>query len=616
MKHPRITAIIPVLNQELYIEQCLESLNKQDVPIKVIIIDDGSTDNTQSIIKSFYSKLDIEYITQQNKGAGAARNKGLSIATTEFVHFLDSDDWLEKNAYRTLLTALDENQSAEFLVFLYNRYDNQTRASKKIQLFPVEENKIEISNHSKHPKRFLQTSVVPWNKIYRTSFLKEYKIQFDELHVANDRAFYFRTITKAKNIALLSKSLINYRTNNPNSLIGADRGNHFHCILTANKNIYKTTEHLNEQQRKLISEVNTLDALHFFDQCDLAQKSRNIKRLKEYIIDFPPPLSAEEISLQKWGAKYEIIKNSRDYENGVIPIVMATNDNYAPYVFTTIESIAHSNNGADVDIFVFHSGISRNYIEKLKQQSTERIKINPINVASIANLQTNYTRAHYSVEMYYRILIPELFDFCKKVLYLDCDLIVNRPIQELFSTDIEKYQLAGVINFCNDSMHRWIKNELKLQPENYINSGVLLINIPRFIEAQSKAKCFQLLKNRKFLACPDQDMLNVASEGEIKILDPGWNFQWHHGFLKFKKPETLEIYREIVSESQEKQYITHYTSGVKAWSHPAHENAEKFWKHARKTSVYGDILKLNIKKKMARIQELLQENSNGKATNR
>jgi lipopolysaccharide biosynthesis glycosyltransferase/glycosyltransferase involved in cell wall biosynthesis len=599
----------------LYIKQCLESLTKQSIKIKVIIVDDGSTDKTESIVHSFTDKLDIEYIKQQNKGAGAARNKGLDKTQTEFVHFLDSDDWLEPNAYAILVKTLDEHHSSEFVTFLYNRYDNITELSRKIQLFPIEENKIEISNHTKHPKRFLQTSVVPWNKLYRTSFLKKNDIRFDEIHVANDRTFYYKTISKASNITLLSRSLINYRTNNTNSLVGKDRGNHFHCILTANKNIYKTTDHFNETQRKLIFEVNTLDALHFYEKCDQTQKFNNINILKSYLNESAPPFTDEELSKFKWSAKYQIMKKARDYEKDPIPIVMATNNNYAPYVFTTIESISQSNNNTNIDIFIFHSGISDTYIEKLNQISNEKIRVHPINVSAIANLQTNYTRAHYSVEMYYRILIPELFDFCKKVLYLDCDLVVNKPIQELYSTDIENQQLAGAINFCNESMHRWIKNELKLKPEYYINSGVILINTTRFIESNSKSKCFQLLKNKKFLACPDQDMLNVACEGEIKILDPGWNFQWHHGFSRFKTTETLESYLNIVADAKNKQYITHYTSGIKAWSHPAHENGEKFWKHARNTPVYNEILKNNINKKISRIQELLQEMSNnGKST--
>ena len=98
MEEPIVSVIIPVYNAEKFLKQCLNSVISQTLKeIEIICVDDGSTDNTNAILKAFSEKDQrITVIHQQNAGAGAARNNGLRRAKGKYLSFLDADDFFEK----------------------------------------------------------------------------------------------------------------------------------------------------------------------------------------------------------------------------------------------------------------------------------------------------------------------------------------------------------------------------------------------------------------------------------------------------------------------------------------------------------------------------------------
>ena len=120
---PEISVIIPVYNQELYLEQCLDSVLGQTLrDIEVLCIDDGSLDRSAEILKR-YAKQDprLTVIQQENQGAGTARNCGLRLAKGKYLSFLDSDDFFEPDM---LLKAYQraEKEKADFVVFNSDQY--------------------------------------------------------------------------------------------------------------------------------------------------------------------------------------------------------------------------------------------------------------------------------------------------------------------------------------------------------------------------------------------------------------------------------------------------------------------------------------------------------------
>lgn len=109
LNSPKISVIIPIYNQEKFLERCLDSLSAQTYSnIEFIMIDDGSTDSSGSICKS-YCENDSRfiYVYQENSGVSAARNKGLDIAKGEYIGFCDSDDWVENDIYEILYDMIE-----------------------------------------------------------------------------------------------------------------------------------------------------------------------------------------------------------------------------------------------------------------------------------------------------------------------------------------------------------------------------------------------------------------------------------------------------------------------------------------------------------------------------
>lgn len=608
-----ISVIIPVHNQEAFLAQCLNSVIAQgDAIFEVIIVDDGSTDSSRDITNSFVKKdKRIRLLTQDQKGAGAARNYGLSVAKGKYVHFLDSDDWLEPGAYKKLTNIANSNNS-DVVIFCYNRFNQMTGEIRPVKLFTGTKYDAQVSIECSK-RILLDTSVVPWNKIYKRDYLVNIKAAFDELPVANDRTFHYRVVINTKRITLHEELLINYRDNNPKSLVGEGRVNRFDSIIAANKNILSISCNLDTESRRIIYEANLKDFIYFYKKISGAKQKMIVSgMISGYLNDHPYP--AETISQENdWSLRYKVWRHLRRGRNiKHIPVVLATNDNYAPYLYVTLKSIS-DNLCSDYlcDVYIFHTGLNEKYI-KLYEGATEfaNLRILTLNIKALTTNHMQYSRAHYSSEMYYRLLIPEVLDMYESVIYLDCDLVVNCSLHDLYEINIGDNYLLGVRNFCDDSMYKWITNKLNLSPESYVNSGVLVFNTEKFNIEALKEKCLNFLSKHDFLACPDQDMFNSVCAGKIGVIDSGWNYQWHHGFRKFKQSNTMREYSELVDNASRKMYIVHYTSGAKAWSHPLYENASHFWNYARRTKLYGDIVKDNCRKKIQSILKRLGEVNN------
>lgn len=168
----KISVIVPVYNVEKFIRRCLDSIINQTMKdLEIILVDDGSTDNS-GVICDEYAKLDnrITVIHKENGGVGSARNRGLDVATGEWIAFVDSDDYIEKNMYETLYkTAIYENVDVCACFFKYLTVDN------KILFNPTQE-QLDM-NRKYNSKEFLKLiykdeyingiCVSAWNKIYK-----------------------------------------------------------------------------------------------------------------------------------------------------------------------------------------------------------------------------------------------------------------------------------------------------------------------------------------------------------------------------------------------------------------------------------------------------------------
>lgn len=140
----KLSVIIPVYNVEEYIEKCIRSLQDQDIPYsdyEIIIINDGSPDNSREVIVKLVEKFNnIVFIEQENKGVSLARNAGIDRAKGKYIVFIDPDDYVMPNSFSGILAAADVSNAE--VVFLGYRFLNADNSVKREILFKEEMGKV------------------------------------------------------------------------------------------------------------------------------------------------------------------------------------------------------------------------------------------------------------------------------------------------------------------------------------------------------------------------------------------------------------------------------------------------------------------------------------------
>mgnify|MGYP002598242889 FL=1 len=183
MMSPLISIIVPVYNVEAYLPACLDSLLRQgidDEQYEVVLVNDGSTDDSESICKDYVAQhANFFLLNQENQGVAAARNHGLDFAHGEYVIFVDSDDFLADNGLKRLVNVLKSHPGID-LVRFYSSYNNH-----------IFDGKDEIDYEGKADKLLLSGGypAFVWTFAYRKEFLDEHRIRFAKLRFSEDSLF-------------------------------------------------------------------------------------------------------------------------------------------------------------------------------------------------------------------------------------------------------------------------------------------------------------------------------------------------------------------------------------------------------------------------------------------
>ncbi len=223
-----ITVIIPVYNGEDFIERCLDSVICQDVDrdiVEILVIDDGSRDESVKKINRYVRKNPklITFIKKSNSGAADTRNLGISMVKTEFLTFLDQDDWLDTDFLRKNLSAASDD--VDIIQGGFNLCDSKGKKIKKI--YPV----------ATEFGKFL--AIPAWAKVYRTSFLMKNKIKFFDNNIGEDNVFTMHVIKKARCYKTIRYSGYNNYFDNVSSVT-----NSFHKGLSPKVNFMKLMNEL------------------------------------------------------------------------------------------------------------------------------------------------------------------------------------------------------------------------------------------------------------------------------------------------------------------------------------------------------------------------------------
>lgn len=197
---PKVSVIVPIYNVEKYLEKCINSLLSQTLEdIQIILVNDGSKDNSGNIAKEYEknNKDRVIYVEKENGGLSDARNYGLKYATGDFIAFLDSDDYIEKNAYEEMYNkAIEENADYVECDFIWE-FHNKIRVDKQ---YPYKNKKEMLS--------FVR--VVAWNKLIKRQLITDNNLEFPKGLRYEDVEFTYKLIPFINKFAYVDKPFIHY----------------------------------------------------------------------------------------------------------------------------------------------------------------------------------------------------------------------------------------------------------------------------------------------------------------------------------------------------------------------------------------------------------------------
>ncbi len=218
-----LSIIIPVYNVEGYIEKCLDSIvnGGQTEHIEVIIVDDGSPDNSGKIADSYAAKYNfIKVIHKKNEGVAVARNTGIECAVGEWLYFVDSDDWLADGAVDIICLHAVSNPDKD--IMLFDAYKNTARGEENWEHFKnqaVFDKNQDLKSLQRgmlyFPMCDIHTDVplaAPWDKVFRREFIAGSGIRFaSRLKVLDDMVFNMEAFGVAKSVAYFKEKIYHYR---------------------------------------------------------------------------------------------------------------------------------------------------------------------------------------------------------------------------------------------------------------------------------------------------------------------------------------------------------------------------------------------------------------------
>lgn len=262
-----------------------------------------------------------------------------------------------------------------------------------------------------------------------------------------------------------------------------------------------------------------------------------------------------------------------------IPVFFSSDDNYIPFLDIAIASLMdHASNEYTYRIVVLNTGLTQDNMDRILQNQKENFTIDFVDITEEvetikARLKNVY---HFSVVTYYRLFIASLFPQYRKMIYLDCDLVVLGDISELYNTDLEGCIFgAAPEQFVQNTaeFRLYAEKAVGVNPADYVNAGVLVVDLEQFRKNRIEEQFVELITRYDFdLLDPDQAYLNYLCRDRILMLPNGWN----------KEPMPLPC--------EGNMNIVHYALYKKPWQYDDVLCGEYFWRYAEKSPFYQEIL--------------------------
>lgn len=247
-----ITVIVPAYNAEKTIDRCLKSLVRQNNPslYEVIIIDDGSTDKTVEKIKKYTKNYDnFSLIEKENTGSSDTRNVGIKETKSEFITFVDSDDYVEATYLNSFVNQIKNYKNIDLYI---TGYQKETE-NGNIMFISHKRNMENIINNSDAQNRILSSGEFEgytWNKLYKMKIIKDHDIKFDkEISLYEDLVFNLEYLNFCKKISVGNQNVYHYVKHEKSIVNSNNFGNNFDVKSVNSINVM-------ENMRKIIPKDN------------------------------------------------------------------------------------------------------------------------------------------------------------------------------------------------------------------------------------------------------------------------------------------------------------------------------------------------------------------------
>jgi lipopolysaccharide biosynthesis glycosyltransferase len=291
----------------------------------------------------------------------------------------------------------------------------------------------------------------------------------------------------------------------------------------------------------------------------------------------------------------------------LIPIILASDENYAPYMAAAMQSVMENASEEQEYIFIIlHKTLKEETLTKLRQQVSayQCFSIEFINVSKEFekfSLSTG-NMGSWTVETYFRLITPWSLEKFDKIIYMDCDIICNSDISLVYNKDIENNLIAGVPDIPQISIfnNRNYKGDFKSsiidkldKPENYINAGFIIMNLKEFRNKFTLDYLINLAQNARY-KFNDQDLLNSIAKDSIFILSPEFNFLNTDWDISHAPKNLIDEY----NKAKENPKIIHYTT-TKPWKAELNPPFfHLFWKYSTRTPFIDSIINYMTEQKL------------------
>lgn len=276
----KVSIIVAIYNVEKYLDKCLKSIQEQTYKDFICYcVNDGSSDNSKNIIEKYLVDSRFKLLEKENGGVSSARNFGLKNVNTEYVAFVDGDDFLEPNLLEECIKNINDT-GTDILVFGYKQLYLNNNTSELIDLTFDDG----VYSYKNKEGIFAFTPNAVWNKIYRTSLFKDNKIEFPEGFRHQDLGTTPKLLYKANSIQYINIPLYNYIIDRPNNITSQNDHKIYDILDMSNEVIGYLKNNMNDEYY----ENNYIDEIEYLIKANCIQslrKSMNNKN-KSFVFKF------------------------------------------------------------------------------------------------------------------------------------------------------------------------------------------------------------------------------------------------------------------------------------------------------------------------------------------